>query len=347
MDGEGRIALSRACSPRPAARSGSSSEVEIAIATTPAVLSVGATGRRPSPRTVVTGDEGQGRGHALPPRGCLDLARRRLAQRWPRATSAAMGAEPWWLRALRSCFRARFGDEALDPAGKEQAAASRRWATRPPGTATWRAGLRSLIATTVLGRYAIVRGRARAGARPGSRQALAAPSASRARGLLALERAQGRSAPRRGDRGAAARLALVRGEGLAMASGRQRRDRRLPTASARDAGHLADAGGVQLAIDASALDETDGRWATLGRAPRPGGAGPASAVSARTTRLVTGARAPFPGFGLPSEGAIRAGPDSAHRGRGSGRSNPAASITRGAGALTPRRAVTAGRRPGA
>jgi thiamine-monophosphate kinase len=160
---------------------------------------------------------------------------------------AAMGAEPWCaLSAL--VLPAAFTDDALEELALGQRAAAASVGAPVVGGNLAR-GPAVSIATTLLGRCD--RPVTRAGARPGDALWLAGAVGLAAAGLRALER--GVVDPRLDAAVEAWRAprALV-GEGIGM----------VPTASAaidvsdgvaRDAGHLAEAGGVQLVIDAAAL----------------------------------------------------------------------------------------------
>jgi thiamine-monophosphate kinase len=161
---------------------------------------------------------------------------------------AAMGAGPWCtLCAL--VLPAAFTDEALEELAQGQRAAAAAIGAPVIGGNLAR-GPAVSITTTLLGRCD--RPVTRAGAQPGDGLWLAGAVGLAAAGLRALQR--GIVDPRLDAAIEAWRepRALI-GEGMAMA----------PLASAgidisdglaRDAGHLADAGGVQLLIDAAALD---------------------------------------------------------------------------------------------
>jgi thiamine-monophosphate kinase len=254
MDERGRIALLAqvfaSAGPRPRIEIG----IEIGIGDDAAVLRLAPEGPAPpgrgGSRLVWTIDEQvEGTHFRRELLGWRDVGWRSFMS--AASDVAAMAAEPWCaLCAL--VLPASFTDEALEELARGQRAAAASIGAPVIGGNLAR-GPAVSIATTLLGRCD--RPVTRAGARPGDTLWLAGAVGLAAAGLRALER--GVQDPRLDAAVEAWRAprALV-GEGLAMA----------PVASAgvdvsdglaRDAGHLAEAGGVQLVLDAAAL-EADG-----------------------------------------------------------------------------------------
>jgi thiamine-monophosphate kinase len=245
MDERGRIALLARVF---ASAVGSGSGVEVGVGDDAAVLSLAAGAASGRSRLVWTIDEQVEGTHFRPELVTWrDVGWRSLMA--AASDVAAMGAEPWGVLCAL-VLPATFGDAEFEDLAAGQGAAAAAIGASVVGGNLAR-GPAVSIATTLLGWCD--RAVTRAGARPGDALWLAGPVGLAAAGFRALE--SGAPAdPRLAAAIAAWRTprALVR-EGLAMA----------PLASAavdvsdglaRDAGHLADAGGVQVVIDGAALE---------------------------------------------------------------------------------------------